>query len=58
MNAFNESCHIKLLTPKVYQKKDWDNNAPNKEYFKELLRVSKNQIIWGANHFIENIPNE
>jgi site-specific DNA-methyltransferase (adenine-specific) len=28
----------------------WDN-APNEEYFTELLRVSKNQIIWGGNHF-------
>lgn len=37
--------------------KDWDNKAPNIDYFKELQRVSKNQIIWGANHFIENIPN-
>ena len=26
-------------------------------YFQELQRVSNNQIIWGANHFIENIPN-
>jgi site-specific DNA-methyltransferase (adenine-specific) len=33
-----------------------DMLAPNKEYFNELQRVSKNQIIWGANHFIENIP--
>jgi site-specific DNA-methyltransferase (adenine-specific) len=29
---------------------------PTKAYFKELKRVSKNQIIWGANHFIQNIP--
>lgn len=40
-----------------YTKKDWDNKAPNKKYFEELKRVSKKQIIWGANHFIENIPN-
>jgi site-specific DNA-methyltransferase (adenine-specific) len=40
-----------------YGKKDWDNSVPKKEYFIELLRVSKNVIIWGANHFIENIPN-
>jgi site-specific DNA-methyltransferase (adenine-specific) len=40
-----------------YTKKDWDKKAPNEEYFTELLRVSKNVIIWGANHFIENIPN-
>ena len=34
-----------------------DSDAPNSEYFKHLARVSKNQIIWGANHFIESIPN-
>lgn len=28
---------------------------PSSEFFKELFRVSKNQIIWGANHFIERI---
>jgi site-specific DNA-methyltransferase (adenine-specific) len=32
--------------------KEWDNVAPDDEYFKELFRVSKNQIIWGANHFL------
>lgn len=40
-----------------YNKKSWDKYSPNEDYFKELKRVSKNQIIWGANHFIENIPN-
>lgn len=40
-----------------YTPKNWDSSAPNVEYFKELKRVSKNQIIFGANHFIENIPN-
>ena len=33
-----------------------DALPPPKEYFNELLRVSKNQIIWGANHFISLIP--
>lgn len=47
----------KLGKSKDYGNKDWDNSAPNIEYFIELKRVSKNQIIWGANHFIENIPN-
>jgi site-specific DNA-methyltransferase (adenine-specific) len=36
--------------------KDWDKNPPPLEYFIELQRVSKNQIIFGANHFIELIP--
>jgi site-specific DNA-methyltransferase (adenine-specific) len=39
-----------------YHKTDWDNEVPNKEYFKELIRVSKNQIIWGANYFCDMIP--
>ena len=39
-----------------YTKYDWDKQAPDKDYFDELFRVSKNQIIWGANHFIERIP--
>jgi site-specific DNA-methyltransferase (adenine-specific) len=35
---------------KGMQKKGWDI-APDKEYFDELMRVSKNQIIWGGNYF-------
>lgn len=45
----------KLAKAKDYGCKNWDDNAPDKHYFKELKRVSKNQIIWGANHFIQNI---
>ena len=33
--------------------KKWDDNIPPKEYFTELLRVSKNQIIWGGNFFLD-----
>jgi len=47
----------KAAKAKRYSAKNWDNSAPNVEYFTELKRVSKHQIIWGANHFIENIPN-
>lgn len=32
---------------------EWDNSIPNKEYFEELFRVSKNQVIWGGNYFTE-----
>ena len=48
---------VKLAKPKDY--KGYSGNdlkAPDKEYFDELFRVSKNQIIWGANHFISKIP--
>lgn len=41
-----------------YQKKNWDKSAPNQEYFDELIRVSQQQIIWGANHFISKIPHD
>lgn len=37
--------------PKSHEDKDWDNAIPNEEYFAELFRVSKNQIIWGGNYF-------
>ena len=46
----------KLAKPKQYTPKSWDSSAPNFEYFKELKRVSKNHIIWGANHFISKMP--
>lgn len=36
--------------------KGWDYDIPNKEYFKELFRVSKNQIIWGGNYFTKFLP--
>jgi site-specific DNA-methyltransferase (adenine-specific) len=33
-----------------------DLSAPDERYFNELIRVSRNQIIWGANHFISRVP--
>lgn len=37
----------------VFNKDDkkWDKSIPTQEYFNELFRVSKNQIIWGGNYF-------
>lgn len=47
----------KLKIPwKDYGNAIWDTSAPQKEFFDEVMRVSKNQIIWGANHFISRIP--
>jgi len=31
--------------------KSWDNSIPNNKYFIELIRISKNQIVWGGNYF-------
>ena len=39
-----------------HEVKQWDSEAPKIEYFNELKRVSINQIIWGANHFISRNP--
>lgn len=39
-----------------YENRKWDNEPPSEDYFNELMRVSKNQIIWGANHFISKMP--
>jgi len=41
---------------KIYkdlQSKKWDTKKPKKKYFKQLFRVSKNQIVWGGNYFCE-----
>jgi len=45
-----------LCEAKRYSRKGWDNEAPPAEYFEELQRVSRNQIIFGANHFIDRVP--
>ena len=42
--------------PSEYKKVTWDDAPPPPEYFTELVRVSKNQIIFGANHFVSLIP--
>jgi site-specific DNA-methyltransferase (adenine-specific) len=48
-----ESNHSRgCLAPTTkFTPKKWDRDKPSTEYFNELFRVSKNQIIWGANHF-------
>lgn len=42
--------------PSDYKPAYWDNDAPAAEYFSTLMRTSKNQIVWGANHFISRMP--
>jgi site-specific DNA-methyltransferase (adenine-specific) len=41
-----------------YKPVEWDSQSPPQEYFNELFRVSKNQIVWGANHFISKMPKD
>ena len=40
----------------IHSSKDWDSKPPSPAYFNELFRVSKNQIIWGGNYFLGNLP--
>ena len=49
-------CKATGVKPSKFKKKNWDKEPPGKEYFRELFRVSKNQIIFGANHFISRLP--
>jgi len=39
------------------RRSNWDRQTPKHKYFKELKRVSKNQIIWGGNYMAEYIGN-
>jgi len=40
----------------LYNEKRWDKKRPKKEYWDEVFRVSKNQIVCGANYFALNLP--
>ena len=41
-----------------HKSKDWDKHTPSQEYWDELFRVSKNQIIWGGNYFMSKIKKD
>ncbi len=56
INEATEQMHTRHHSQKKYAAKQWDNASPETSYFLELQRVSKNQIVWGANHFISKIP--
>jgi site-specific DNA-methyltransferase (adenine-specific) len=52
----NMNCGRRKHEDNFFHKKSWDKKPPDKEYFDELFRVSKNQIIWGANNFSKYLP--
>tara|TARA_R110000850_G_C9762940_1_gene446605 strand:+ start:37 stop:693 length:657 start_codon:yes stop_codon:yes gene_type:complete len=49
-------CKSTGVKPSGFKKKGWDKSSPNKEYFNLLKKKSKNQIIFGANHFLDKLP--
>lgn len=52
--SVKSSYHRNALTN--YIPKNWDKKIPDRYYFKELFRVSKNQIVWGGNYFTDFLP--
>jgi len=40
------------FTSEKYHTGEWDTSPPDEAYFRELFRVSQNQIIWGGNYFL------
>lgn len=44
--------------PSNYKPAIWDSQPPPAQYFVELFRVSRQQVIWGANHFISMMPKD
>ena len=41
-----------------FKAKGWDKYTPTQEYWDELFRVSKNQIVWGGNYFMSKIQRD
>lgn len=56
-NGSKNHSRCNIATAKNYKPFHGDDlQPPDDEYFRELMRVSKNQVIWGSNHFISRIP--
>ena len=55
-NAYKNGINCKVNGFKEHKKGGWDNAIPTDDYFNELFRVSKNQIIWGGNYFTDFLP--
>ena len=53
---FGKSGGGKVIQPKAYRGFD-DSKPPSKEYFEEIIRITKNQIVWGGNFFINNLSS-
>jgi site-specific DNA-methyltransferase (adenine-specific) len=50
-NRTNKASNGQRYKANKYKNSKWDDDIPSDEYFSELMRVSKNQIIWGGNYF-------
>lgn len=50
-NRTNKTSDGTRVKANKYKNSNWDDSIPKDEYFIELIRVSKNQIVWGGNYF-------
>ena len=46
-----------IIYPTQYTRKSWDSKPFSREFFEQIFRVSKNWILWGAQHYADNIPS-
>jgi site-specific DNA-methyltransferase (adenine-specific) len=51
-NAHKNGIKCKANGFREYKESNWDNEIPKSDYWNELFRVSKNQIVWGGNYFV------
>lgn len=58
LNAHKNGIKCRKNGFREYKKTDWDSFTPTKEYFNEIFRISKNQIIWGGNYFQTKIQKD
>ena len=47
---------VGLAKPTLFTVKEWDKKRIEKEYFDEMFRISKNQIIFGGNYYLDFLP--
>ena len=50
-NRTNKASNGERYKANKYKNSNWDDAIPTDEYFIELMRISKNQIVWGGNYF-------
>jgi site-specific DNA-methyltransferase (adenine-specific) len=50
-NRTNKASDGTRVKANKYKNSNWDDSIPKDEYFIELIRVSKQQIVWGGNYF-------
>ncbi len=50
-NRTNKASNRERYKANKYKNSNWDDDIPSDQYFAELMRVSKNQIVWGGNYF-------